>query len=172
MRSAFVVALVLLSSCAAPPALPARSLPKAPVDWSAQAETPEESSLRLWAYNHGLAAPLCVEHVHNAEIQILSEKDLSDACHRESVAACMVHYDAKAGARILLSNTPEGKSYEILVHELLHVLVVCSGIQEGNTHADPVWRHVPMSNLPPESPWFVPPKPPLLSPLRAEPSKN
>jgi hypothetical protein len=104
-----------------------------------------------------------VEHVHNAEIRLLSEKELSSECHRERVAACLAEYDARNGAQILLKNDPEGKSYEVLVHELLHVLVVCSGIQEGNTHADPVWRHVPMSNLPPESPWFVPKTPSVVT---------
>lgn len=154
MRSAVVVAFLLLS-CAAPPAPPAKTLP---IDWSAQAETPQEAALRLWSYEHGLADYLCVEHVHNVEIRVLSDEALQEECHRERVAACMVHYDAKKGARILLNDTTEGKSYEILVHELLHVLVVCSGIKEGNSHSDPVWRHVPMANLPPESPWVVPQK--------------
>ena len=166
MRSALVVALLSLS-CAAPPAPPAQALPKAPIDWSRQAETPEQAALRLWSYDHGEASPLCTEHVHNADIRVLPEKELQEECHRETVAACMAHYDAKDGALILLKDNQEGKSYEILVHEYLHVIVVCSGILEGNNHSDPVWRHVPMSNLPPESPWFVPRNPPvILAPLR------
>lgn len=153
MRSALVVALIL-SSCAAPPTAPAKS-PNRPVDWSAMAETPEQAALRLWSYEHGVASHICVDHVHNAKIQILSEEDLEDKCQRKA-AGCMVKYDPEDGAVILLNDNLEGKSYEILVHELLHVLVVCAGISEGNNHSDPVWRHVPMSNLPPESPWYVP----------------
>lgn len=162
MRGLVWFAIVLSLSCAAPPPPPSLTPPHYNRWVGVTPETPEQAALRIWDRVHGKVNPQCVDHVHNAKISTLPEKELQKACNREKVAACMVHYDPEDGAQILLNDDAEGQSYDVLVHEFLHVLLWCHGLgkAEANRHEDAVWRYVPLCNLPPESPWYLPPPKP------------
>lgn len=158
MRGLGYFAIFLSLSCAAPPLPSPNSMRNR---WEAVPETPENAALRLWSYEHGVAQSHCVEAVHNTDLTTVTKEELQKRCNREHVAACMIPFDpASDTPRIFLGDDPQGQSYIILVHEYLHVLLWCHGLgqAEANTHSDNVWRHVPLSNLPEESPWYRPPR--------------
>jgi len=153
------LALALLCSCAtlprpvAPPMSPHPLYGHGTVEsWAGSPETPLQAALRLWAFVHGPAPLTCVETATNLPVRAVSKEGLEACCSSDKVLAC-TQLDL---SEICLLDTLEGQSYSIRIHEYLHVLVICTGRKEGNTHSDQVWRMVPASELPKISPWYQP----------------
>lgn len=142
------IGLIMIGSCHTTPR---------PVVVYGYAESPPQAALRIWAYEHDVASPRCAEQVHSILWETGSLEELEARCGRKNIAGCMESYDPKQGAVVLLREDIEGQTYDVRVHESLHVLLWCAGIgrYEENHHQDLVWRHVPMESLATSSPWYV-----------------
>jgi len=119
--------------------------------WAGTPETPLQTALRYWGLVHGEAPAACVEKAASVSLEALPRDALKEACSNEVLACTQPDL-----TRISFLDTPEGQAYSVRVHEYLHVLIICTGGHEGNTHADQVWRMVPASELPKISPWYQP----------------